>query len=128
MGKYMDENNWKPEKGNLLPHFFPLTTWVIDSNGSFGVDTILCQEQWNEGIERLLNKLNRTTTSDSDSSLYKHRLQNVVMELVLIYNPKPISCSNGIMQWIIVCLDMNPYQQVITVALMVNVLAHNIIK
>lgn len=74
--KYMDENNWKPEKGNLLPHFYPLTSWVIDSNGSFGVDTILCQEQWNEGVERLLNKLNRTTTSDSDSSLYRHRLQN----------------------------------------------------
>jgi hypothetical protein len=34
-------------------HFAPLHTWVMIENNTFGVDHVLCQEQWNEGIERL---------------------------------------------------------------------------
>jgi hypothetical protein len=34
-------------------HFAPLYTWVMTENNKFGVDQVLCQEHWNEGIERL---------------------------------------------------------------------------
>jgi len=69
--EYLEKNNWQYEK--VLGHMrTTMTRWLIDrEHDSFGVDTILCQEQWNEGIERLLNKIG----TEGVTSLYQHKNQ-----------------------------------------------------
>jgi len=70
--EYLEKNNWKEKKVLILMRS-TMTGWLIDGeHDSFGVDTILCQEQWNEGIERLLNKIGITKNV---TSLYQHKNQ-----------------------------------------------------
>merc|ERR1711971_872232 len=41
-----------------LAHFRPMYYYLVDKEtDSFGVDIILCQEQWNEGIGRLMKRI-----------------------------------------------------------------------
>merc|ERR1712232_1442562 len=70
--EYLEKNNWHYEK--VIFHLVhTMAYWLIDrEHDSFGVDTILCQEQWNEGIERLLNKIGITKNV---TSLYQHKNQ-----------------------------------------------------
>ena len=39
-------------------HFTPLYKWLMLENNTFGIDQVLCQEHWNEGVKRLCFTLN----------------------------------------------------------------------
>lgn len=43
---------------SAFPHFAPLTHWLVHQDGSFGADVVMCQEEWEEGVERLVDSLN----------------------------------------------------------------------
>jgi len=72
--EYLEENDWNPLGPFFL--FWPQYLFIMDRHReSVEVDTILCQEQWNEGIERLQNKLrisNVLPTLNRHKKLNKH--------------------------------------------------------
>lgn len=47
-------------------HFTPLYKWVMLENNTFGIDQVLCQEHWNEGVERLCSTLNISSEVHKD--------------------------------------------------------------
>lgn len=63
-----DEIDWK---NNPLMHLRPMYPFLLLNNHTFGVDNILCQEQWNEGIERL-----EKVVGTSAGLKKKHMLEN----------------------------------------------------
>ena len=38
-------------------HFVPMEHWLMYEDGTFGIDVVMCQENWNEGIQRLFQAL-----------------------------------------------------------------------
>lgn len=55
------ENDWKDLKFWL--HFFPMTDYLMhtEEKVEFGVDEVLCQEHWDEGITRLYDAVDLVT-------------------------------------------------------------------
>jgi Sulfotransferase family len=63
---YLNEggkDRWQTFKSKVI-HFRPMVSWLLMEDGSFGIDHVMCQEQWNEGIERLFRHLQREVPKD----------------------------------------------------------------
>lgn len=54
-------------------HFLPLHHWLFTVDGSFGLDTVLCQETWDASLDRLGNHLEKPIP---DSLYSRHSLKN----------------------------------------------------
>jgi hypothetical protein len=39
-------------------HFTPMVQWTFHQDGHFGIDIVLCQEEWEDGVERLSETIN----------------------------------------------------------------------
>ena len=46
-------------------HFTPMDQYVMRNDETFGVDVVMCQEHWNEGVERLFQHLERPVPADA---------------------------------------------------------------
>lgn len=53
-----DPPMWHRLKKKFNP-FVPMESWLVYDNGTFGIDVVICQDQWNEGIQRLFDTLQR---------------------------------------------------------------------
>lgn len=50
-------DSWNSLKSDIF-HFKPMVFWMVDADTeSFGVDVVMCQEEWEEGVTRLVEKL-----------------------------------------------------------------------
>jgi hypothetical protein len=73
------ENNWPDD---YYAHFLPLSSFLFHLNGEFGIDQILCQEQWDEGIARLFSTVGMPTpdyllnSSSENTNWRSHFLKN----------------------------------------------------
>ena len=56
----MDESGWKEA---TAAHFRPQFVYVFHKDGRNGVDTLLCQEHWDEGIRRLFDRVGEMVPS-----------------------------------------------------------------
>jgi Sulfotransferase family len=72
---WLDETKkWDALKRGVLSHFRPMVLWMIEEDAaSFGVDLVMCQEDWEEGIKRLLDKLQADPIS---TKLFAHKRVN----------------------------------------------------
>mmetsp|Transcript_10820 Transcript_10820/g.17935 ORF Transcript_10820/g.17935 Transcript_10820/m.17935 type:complete len:300 (+) Transcript_10820:92-991(+) len=51
-------DSWDALKTSMF-HFRPMVNWLVhEDKETFGVDILMCQEEWEEGIKRLADKLN----------------------------------------------------------------------
>lgn len=58
-------NSWGLLKDTML-HFRPMVNWlVMEDTDTFGVDVVMCQEQWEEGVDRLAKELNLSSVPDN---------------------------------------------------------------
>ena len=71
---FLDEGGimrWNQLKIQIV-HFRPMVSWLLMEDYSFGIDLVLCQDNWNEGVERLVHSLNIDVSDD----LFKARNVN----------------------------------------------------
>ena len=54
-------------------HFTPMWRWVFMPEGTFGIDVAMCQETWDESLDRLANGFNVPVPNELHSS---HKLKN----------------------------------------------------
>jgi len=57
-------------------HFKPMVDLLIDLDHDFGVDKVLCQEQWVEGITRLYGAVKMKTPATARNPINSHARQN----------------------------------------------------
>lgn len=63
---YLDvggKDRWRAFKSKMI-HFRPMVSWLLMEDGSFGIDYVMCQEHWREGIERLFRHLQHDVPTD----------------------------------------------------------------
>lgn len=83
---------------NTFPHFQPMTSWVLfekPSNREFGVDVVMCQEQWNEGLDRLSRALHRELPEDLFD---RAQNSNQYVQVESIWNSLPQHTRNSVMK------------------------------
>lgn len=70
--EWLDETpeRWRKLKRQIV-HFRDMLSWVLNDDETFGVDVVMCQENWNEGVKRLLEQLD---SSSIPKDLYDRRL------------------------------------------------------
>ena len=76
----MEENGWQ----RTMIHFQKMYPFLVDDDGNFGVDEVLCMEQWKEGAQRFFRThLRKEGQEDDERSLLavkrlqgSHRLSN----------------------------------------------------
>lgn len=61
------------ERISKVQHFRPMHFWLFYPNGTFGLDTVLCQETWNDSLDRLGNLLEKPIPKEVYS---RHDLSN----------------------------------------------------
>jgi hypothetical protein len=55
---WLDATNSWDELKERIHHFQPMVHWLVhEDSKTFGVDVVMCQEKWEEGIKRLTDKL-----------------------------------------------------------------------
>ena len=50
-------------------HFLPMSHFVMKNDQTFGIDVVMCQEYWQEGVERLYSHLNATVPDNMNNHL-----------------------------------------------------------
>lgn len=70
---YLDK---EPIRWSQLQNFFHFTRmehYVFFKNRTFGIDVVMCQEHWNEGVERLYKRLNSTVPPNIKQHFRKNK-------------------------------------------------------
>lgn len=94
---YLDNGGimrWNQLKIQIV-HFRPMVSWLLMEDFSFGIDLVLCQDDWNEGVERLVHSLKLDVSEDlfkarnvnanhpTCDSLQEHHKQSIMQEYAL---------------------------------------------
>ena len=61
----MEEEGWQ----RRMVHLDKMYTFLVDDDGNFGVDEVLCMEQWKEGVQRLFRTHLRKEGQDEERGL-----------------------------------------------------------
>ena len=75
--RYLDQHptHWTKLQRKVV-HFTPMTFWTFHNNDTFGIDVVLCQEEWGDGIERLAEVLGRIDNFPPELLVLRHRKTN----------------------------------------------------
>jgi hypothetical protein len=57
-------------------HFTPMVHWTFHQDGNFGIDVVLCQEEWGDGVERLSEIVNIVDNVPQELLNLRHRHTN----------------------------------------------------